>query len=180
MQPKEDLKSEIILLNLKDVDSPNVKIIYIFPPKDNCRLCVIEVPPNIRVLLLKDEYIFINHSACKISYYIRVLQCYRCLAFSHFAKQCKFSPVCGHYAGDHETKDCLSKKNDPVCGNCKQCLMRNGRIQLWTAKTALSYVEEFRIGSSISTMINNQTENIRICHVNCQSLFTSTNSDLFS
>jgi len=53
--------------------------------------------------------------------------------------------------------------------------MRNGRTQLWTAKTALSYVEEFRTGSSISTMTNNQTEDIRICYVNCQSLFAHIN-----
>jgi len=72
---KEDLTCEIISLNLKDVDFPDVKIIYVFPPKHNRRLsdCIIEIPPNIRALLLKDEYIFINYSLYKISDYIRVL-----------------------------------------------------------------------------------------------------------
>jgi len=168
---KEDLKFEIISLNLKDVDFPDVKIIYVFSPKDNRRLlsCIIEVSPNIRALLLKDEYIFINYSACKIFDYIRVLQRYHCLVFDHFgfAKQCNFSPVYGHCAGAHKTKNCFSKKNS-VCGNCKRWQPQEERSHS-ALDSKNCYFTKKNFGSSISTMANNQTKNIRICH--CQSLF---------
>ena len=34
--------------------------------------------------------IFIDYSVCKVTDYIRVIQCFECFAFGHFAKHCKF------------------------------------------------------------------------------------------
>jgi len=46
----KDLRSEIIALNLKDADTSKVKIVYVFPPKENRKYtnCILEVPLNIR------------------------------------------------------------------------------------------------------------------------------------
>jgi len=92
---KEDLRSEIVALNLKDADTSEVKIVYVFPPKENRKFtnCILEVPPNIRTILLKEKHAFVNFSACKISDYINVLQCFKCLAFGHLARHCKFSAL---------------------------------------------------------------------------------------
>jgi len=111
---KEDLRSEIIALNLKNVDTSEVKIVYVFPPKKNRKYtnCILEVPPNIRTVLLKEKYVFVNFSACRISDYINVLQCFKCLAFGH----CKFFALCGHCAGDHEMMEYQLKNENSICG----------------------------------------------------------------
>ncbi|XP_011174142.1 uncharacterized protein LOC105206332 [Solenopsis invicta] len=125
----EDLKKEIISLNLKNVTFPDIRVIYVFPPRENRKFtsCVIEVLPAIRAQLLKEELIFVNYSVCKIADYVKVLQCYRCLAFGHFAKTCKFSPRCGYCAEGHETRDCVTRERDPVCGNCMRWLPHEER-----------------------------------------------------
>lgn len=117
-----DLRSEIIALNLKNVDTSGVKVVYVFPPRNNRRYtnCILEVQPNIRSLLLKEKHVFVNYSACKITDHINVTQCFKCLAFGHLAKFCRFSSLCGHCAGDHETKDCEHRSAKPICGNCKR------------------------------------------------------------
>jgi len=79
---KEDLRSEIIALNLKDADTSEVKIVYVFSPKKNRKFTnCLEVPPNIRTILLKEKHAFVNFLACRISDYINVLHCFKCLAF---------------------------------------------------------------------------------------------------
>ncbi|XP_011686376.1 PREDICTED: uncharacterized protein LOC105449078 [Wasmannia auropunctata] len=82
--------------------------------------CVIEVTPEIRNVLMKEEHIFIDYSVCRVTDYVRVTQCYKCLAFGHFANKCKLVALCGHCAGEHETKDCEDRRGRPVCGNCKR------------------------------------------------------------
>jgi len=119
---KEDLRSEIIALNLKDIDTSEIKIVYVFPPKENHKYtnCILEVPPNIRTVLLKEKHVFVNFLACRISDYINVLQCFKCLVFGHLARHYKFSALYGHCAGDHETKECQLKNENSICGNCKR------------------------------------------------------------
>lgn len=122
---REEILTEFIVLNLKNLknlDPSEAKLIYIFPARTGRRTtsCVIEVPPGIRSFLLKEGLVFINYSVCRISDYIRVLQCFKCLAFGHFAAKCRFAPLCGHCAGGHETKACPRDDADSVCGNCKR------------------------------------------------------------
>jgi len=57
---KNDLRAEIIALNLKDIESSEVKVVYVvFPPKENRKFtnCVMEV---IRSQLLNEKHVFIN------------------------------------------------------------------------------------------------------------------------
>ncbi|XP_071651374.1 uncharacterized protein [Temnothorax longispinosus] len=122
---REDIKSEIIALNLKDIsqnETSQIKIVYIYPPRDKRKTtnCVVEVSASIRAQLLKEKHVFVNYFACKVSDHIKVLQCFKCLAFGHFAKHCRFSSLCGHCAKAHEMKDCEKRKESPVCGNCKR------------------------------------------------------------
>ncbi|XP_024876853.1 uncharacterized protein LOC112457818 [Temnothorax curvispinosus] len=126
---REEIKEDLVTLNLKDHDAPELKVVYIFPRKDNRRTtnCVIEVTPGIRTHLLKDRYIFLDYFACEITDYVRVLQCFKCLAFGHFAKDCRFTTICGHCAGGHETRNCTLRSGAPECGNCKRWLPQAGR-----------------------------------------------------
>ena len=119
-----EVEKEIIALNLKSCNESDVKVIYMFPNKNNRRTtsCVIEVSSGIRNLLLKEKHIFIKYSACSFSDHIRVLQCFKCLAFGHMAKDCKSSAMCGHCAGGHELRNCDKRAEAPTCGNCKRWL----------------------------------------------------------
>ena len=118
----EEIQANIVALNLKDQDINKVKVIYLFPPREKRKTtnCVIEVSPDIRNLLMRENHIFIGYSSCKFSDHVRVLQCYKCLAFGHFAKDCKSSPLCGHCAGRHELRDCDRRAEAAVCGNCRK------------------------------------------------------------
>lgn len=119
---KDDIRDELIALNLdKQVDT-DVKVIYIFPPKKNRSFvsCVVEVSPTIRAKLLRDSHIHINYSACRLEDYVRVLQCFRCLAFGHLSRDCSAASLCGHCAEGHEMKNCPKKNELAICGNCKR------------------------------------------------------------
>ncbi|XP_020298689.1 uncharacterized protein LOC109862930 [Pseudomyrmex gracilis] len=121
---KEIIRSELIDLNLNSHDSPEVKVIYIFPPKTDrtTTSCIIEVPPDVRTMLRREQHVYINFSSCVFEDYVRVLQCYKCLAFGHLAKNCKGAALCGHCAGDHEMRDCHAKSEATTCGNCRRWL----------------------------------------------------------
>jgi len=71
---REEIGSEIIALNLKGLDAPRMKIIYIFLPKRDCSTtnCVLEVTPNVRSYLLSDRLVCIGYFACRVTDYIRV------------------------------------------------------------------------------------------------------------
>lgn len=123
---KDEIKTDLIALNL-DMQTDTVSdinIIYTFPPKDKKTSvsCVIEVSPAIRTKLLKNSRVYINYSTCRLEDYIRVLQCYKCLAFGHLSKHCTAESLCGHCAGTHEMKNCPNRSSTAICGNCKRWL----------------------------------------------------------
>ncbi|XP_020295237.1 uncharacterized protein LOC109860519 [Pseudomyrmex gracilis] len=119
---REDLKTELIALNLDRTIDTDVDVIYIFPPKRNRAYvsCIIEVFPAIRAKLLTGSHVYINYSTCRLEDYVRVLQCYKCLAFGHISKNCSAASLCGHCAEAHEMKDCPKKDSTALCGNCKR------------------------------------------------------------
>ncbi|KMQ86751.1 reverse transcriptase [Lasius niger] len=93
--------------------------------------CVIEVKPEVRKVLLERGRIFLRYAACALADHVRIVQCFKCLSFGHYAANCKGKPSCGHCTGEHEMKDCRSRDSKP-------------RVK--------------------------DMEDIKICHVNCQSL----------
>lgn len=117
-----EVEDQIVALNVKKEDRSKEKIIYMFPIKNNraTTSCIVEVTPEIRNMLLKERHIYINYSVCSLSDHVRVLQCFKCLAFGHFAKNCKSAALCGHCAGNHELKDCTKRMETATCGNCKK------------------------------------------------------------
>ncbi|XP_011685781.1 PREDICTED: uncharacterized protein LOC105448737 [Wasmannia auropunctata] len=125
----DDIRSELITLNLRNFDPAEVKVTHVYTPTRDrgTTSCVIEVTPGIRSFLLAEGQVFISFSACSVSDFVRVLQCYKCLAFGHMAKNCKFDPLCGHCAGDHETRACTAEEGPPVCGNCRRWTSRDER-----------------------------------------------------
>lgn len=49
-----------------------------------------------------------------------VVQCYRCLAFGHIARDCKEGIRCGYCSEEHDTRECRNRNSAPRCVNCAQ------------------------------------------------------------
>lgn len=47
------------------------------------------------------------------------MQCLKCLAFGHFARECKSKATCGLCSGGHEMSVC-TRKDDLKCSNCSR------------------------------------------------------------
>ncbi|KMQ84041.1 putative 50 kda protein in type i retrotransposable element r1dm [Lasius niger] len=118
----DEVSEELIAQNLSCDLGKDLKVIYVFPPKQDRRStsCILEVTPAIRSVLLESGRIFLRYAVCAVADHIRILQCFKCLKFGHIAKNCKSKSSCGHCAGDHEMKNCEAKGQLPSCINCKQ------------------------------------------------------------
>ncbi|XP_023221192.1 uncharacterized protein LOC111622952 [Centruroides sculpturatus] len=80
---------------------------------------IIEVPPPLRVLLIKEKRVNLNWSRCPVYDYLPVIQCFKCLAFGHRARTCnEENNSCSHCGDKHLLKDCTRKQDPPSCVNC--------------------------------------------------------------
>ncbi|XP_020297161.1 uncharacterized protein LOC109861773 [Pseudomyrmex gracilis] len=115
----DEILDEIAAQNLENFDKADLKVIYLFPAKADKRTtsCVLEVSPMIRNMLLNRGRIYLRYSACRFADYVRVLQCYNCLAFGHLAKNCGLKTTCGYCGGEHQMRDC-DRRVTLKCGNC--------------------------------------------------------------
>lgn len=122
--PKEmsadEIRSELIAQNLDEYLGRELRMIYIFKPKQNKQTvsCILELQPAARKALLRRERIYLRYASCTFADYVRVVQCYRCLHFGHIAGDCKNEPSCRHCAGAHEMKDCARRELQLKCSNC--------------------------------------------------------------
>ncbi|KAL6423097.1 hypothetical protein ACFW04_010528 [Cataglyphis niger] len=107
----DKIEDELLIQNLSDVAANDVKVVYIFTPKQDRRItsCILKVTLAVRRTLLGCGRIYLPYSACSFAHHVRIVQCYRCFSFSHIAKDCKDKPFCGHCAGAHEMKDCRNR-----------------------------------------------------------------------
>lgn len=121
---KEQIASDLLALNLNDFagKTKEAKVVYIFSSRERAFTnCVLEVSPEVRSFFMGASKLYFGFAACRFKDYVRIVQCYKCLAFGHIARDCVASPRCGHCAGGHEGKDCGRREDNPVCFNCKAC-----------------------------------------------------------
>lgn len=71
---------------------------------------VIEVNSATYNKLLDMQSLRLPWRECKIFEHIYVKRCYKCLGFSHIAKDCKHEQKCSKCGGSHKFSDCKSKK----------------------------------------------------------------------
>ncbi|XP_023215193.1 uncharacterized protein LOC111618007 [Centruroides sculpturatus] len=87
---------------------------------------IIEVSPQIRENMIKAGKIHLLWTTCPVFDFLPITQCYRCLSFGHFAKNCSLKEnVCSHCNGNYLYKDCQNKHDSPKCANC----LKENRVQ---------------------------------------------------
>lgn len=80
---------------------------------------VIETPA-ITLPKLEGKSVYLGMTRCRVKVYKSTLQCFRCQNFGHTSLKCnQEKPVCRHWAGDHDSREC-GQKDKAVCANCKQ------------------------------------------------------------
>lgn len=119
---RTEIQEELISQNLDNHENTELEVKYVFParPSKNFTHCVIQVSPQVRNVFIKRQRIYLRYSSCGFEDYVRILQCYRCLALGHLARDCESVPVCGHCMDEHEMKDCDRRNAAPKCYNCKK------------------------------------------------------------
>lgn len=77
---------------------------------------ILEVDPKTHNSLLAEGRIKLGWSRSRVFNHISVLQCFNCMGFNHFAKDCKLKKACSRCSGEHSYKDCRSEQ--VACANC--------------------------------------------------------------
>lgn len=83
---------------------------------------VLEVSPAVRLLLLEQQRVNIDHQRVRVSDYSPFIQCFKCLQFGHTQSKCESeSKHCSHCASDAHSFDSCPNKSDSsqlCCFNC--------------------------------------------------------------
>ncbi|XP_045780291.1 uncharacterized protein LOC123877532 [Maniola jurtina] len=78
---------------------------------------IIEVSPGLYKTLL-DMRLRIGYQVIVAQDQSPIVQCYKCMGFGHFSKECRGEESCGHCAGSHDTRHCPRRAETPICINC--------------------------------------------------------------
>ncbi|KAI8437790.1 hypothetical protein MSG28_012021 [Choristoneura fumiferana] len=67
---------------------------------------------------LKDKRVRLGYQMLYATDQSPIKQCYRCLGYGHFARECSAKWACGHCAEEHDTRQCPARDQPPVCIGC--------------------------------------------------------------
>lgn len=92
--------------------------------KDHLFNIVFEVSPTVRVKLLQQQRVNVDHQRLRVDDFSSLLQCYKCLGFGHTRAKCTSDVnVCSYCAStDHRFDVCPNKddKDKLKCHNCSK------------------------------------------------------------
>lgn len=92
---------------------------------DQTTNAIVEVSPPLWGLLVNQK-LRIGYQVVTALDQSPLLQCFRCLKFSHRAHECTNEISCGYCADSHDTRECPNRNGAPKCCNC---LSSNGPMQ---------------------------------------------------
>ena len=83
---------------------------------------VLEVSPAVRVKLLQQERVNVDHQRLRVDDFSSLLQCYKCLGFGHTRAKCSSDvSVCSHCASTEHQFDVCPNKTDKEKLKCHNC-----------------------------------------------------------
>lgn len=86
--------------------------------KDQRSTIIAEVDVKTYERMQEEGKVKIGWNICKVQDYIRILRCFKCSGYYHFAKDCKNNITCGNCGRKHTTKEC--KNETKKCVNCEE------------------------------------------------------------
>lgn len=110
---------------------------------------ILEVPANIRKIMMDQGRIFINWTSCPVRDFTIVTRCFNCQQFGHAAKFCReTSPTC-NLCGEtgHSFKECKNTCSPPQCATCKRFQRKNDHPTGDVNCPARKYAEDNYINS---------------------------------
>lgn len=78
---------------------------------------IIEVNSATYKMLLDMHTLRLPWRECNVYEHIYVKRCYKCLGFSHIAKDCRHDQKCSKCGGSHKYSECKSR--NICCANCR-------------------------------------------------------------
>lgn len=103
-----------------EINSDSISCSPIRPAYYGCATTV-SLPTETANKITKNKHILIGLVSCRVTEYVRMIQCFKCLGFGHLAHQCPektLPPLCMNCSEkDHTAKQCKGK---PYCVNCKE------------------------------------------------------------
>lgn len=118
--PEENITSELKIYNESIIDI-EMRVVTVLnrkatSSKTSSNDVVIEVNGAGYKKLLDLKTLRLPWTTCNVLEHVYVKRCYKCLGFSHIAKDCKGDQKCSKCGGAHKYSDCKSKKL--CCANC--------------------------------------------------------------
>ncbi|KMQ86967.1 putative 50 kda protein in type i retrotransposable element r1dm [Lasius niger] len=115
---KAQFVKDLVKQNLNGVDEKDVRLVHwSLAGGRKSSVAVIEVPPDIRRILLNQGRVYLEWFSCRVTDHLHILQCFRCLGFGHIAKSCSAADdTCGHCGGKHESRACPKTGAQNVVG----------------------------------------------------------------
>lgn len=117
-----EVVEELLVRNLQDITDEQRQLIkprFKTGPRGQDRYhLVIEVPRQVRQILIQNPKIYIGYEVTNIKDYLVVTTCLKCFDYGHIANHCKNDSRCGN-CGDksHKKNDCKEKEKK-VCVPC--------------------------------------------------------------
>lgn len=124
----EEIKEHIIQQNELTKLSTNineqitVKRKYINNKRNNSGNIILEVNSDIYNDIMDMETLFLGWRECRVSKYVNIIRCFKCLQFNHIMENCRNEEVCAKCAGQHKASNC--ENDTEKCINCVKAMER--------------------------------------------------------
>nr|CAI5829458.1 unnamed protein product [Callosobruchus analis] len=114
VESKEEFLN-MLVQNNQYLSDKDIKVVSMIKLKFSLNV-ILEVEPEVRKHILSTGYILTSWQKCYVRDYVVVVRCFNCCRFGHFKKDCKSKTVCSICSGDHDFRQCQSRRN--LCINC--------------------------------------------------------------
>lgn len=121
----DNLSNKIVQQNKLNDVVKELKIVYKSKVKNNKFNLIIECDDRTHEYLLKQESIFVGWMRCLVQEDLRIIRCYKCQKYGHFARECKYESKCPVCANDHSIDQCSSESK-----NCINCIDAKNKFNL--------------------------------------------------